>query len=274
MLLREKNKLKVLFILTFITTSLTATIYLIQTFLHFKSQGAYYPIKSMLISVFGSYYIFLLFVPCVYLLKRRFDIIKNWQNVFVHVAFAILMASIHIVLASVFNHLYLANKLPLFDRINYGFQNDFLLILIGYCGLLVAAYFVDYYSKFKTKESELMALKVSETERINHLLIKHNHKLFRVLLEDIKYVEAYDNYLKIHSTQKTYLIRKTLKSLNEELKDLGFIRTHRSIIVNKSFVENIEALKSGDAMVRLFTGEHLKLSRSYKANLQEMGKPL
>ncbi len=267
MLLKQKSKFKVLFIIAFVITTIAASIYLGQAYLHFKNLETSFPLGSMLVSVLGSYYIFLFFVPIVNYLKNRFDIISNWKFIFPHFVFAAILAFAHIALASIFNHLYIANELPLTERIRYGLQNDFLLIFIGYCGLLTTAYFIDYYFKFKDKESEVLELKISKAEPIKHLIIKDKGKLSKVHLEQIKYFEAFDNYLKVHTSNRMYLIRKTLKNIESKLKDLGFVRIHRSYIVNTSYVESAKKLKTGDIDIQLNSGESLKMSRSYKQNI-------
>ncbi|WP_298755973.1 LytTR family DNA-binding domain-containing protein [uncultured Psychroserpens sp.] len=272
MLLGQRHKLKILLVISFVITTLAACIYLGQAYMHFKDQSVEFPLGSMLVSVFGSYYCFLLFVPMVYYLKNRFDLIRNWKLVFIHSFFAAIMASAHIIIASVFNHFYIANEISLFTRIKYGLQNDFLMIFIGYCGLLVTAYFIDYYFKFKQKETELIELKLSKTEPLKHIVLRDKGKLFKVVLGDIKYFEAFDNYLKVFTVDRLFVVRKTLKDLNNELKDFGFIRIHRSYIVNAFHVKSIKKQKSGGADILLKTDETLKMSRSYKKNLEQLMK--
>ncbi len=267
MQLLGQKKSKILFALVFTLTTIVASIYMLQAYLHFTDKETQFPFGSMLISVFGSYYIFLFFVPLVSYLKRRFDIISDWKFLFPHLLFAFILSISHIVLASLFNHLFLGNNLPFVDRIKYGIQGDFLLIFIGYCGVLATAYFIDFYFKFKNKESELIELQLSQSVSTKYLIIKDKGRLNKVPLEQIKYFETFDNYLKVHSESKVFLIRKTLKSLVDELKNYGFIRIHRSYAINTKYFQTIEKLKTGDAKITLTSGEQLKMSRSFKDNL-------
>ncbi|MAE09034.1 MAG: DNA-binding response regulator [Bacteroidetes bacterium] len=71
------------------------------------------------------------------------------------------------------------------------------------------------------------------------ILIKEDQTTFVVPQADILYVEAYGNYLKIHTQEKTYLTRLTMQQMFSELSDTIFSRIHKSYIVNKQKVSRM-----------------------------------
>lgn len=79
-----------------------------------------------------------------------------------------------------------------------------------------------------------------DNQKTPHLFIRADYSLQKVNLEDILYIEALDDYLKIYlHQQKTIVARMTMKSLLEKLPQSDFIRVHRSFIVPIKKVESI-----------------------------------
>jgi len=79
------------------------------------------------------------------------------------------------------------------------------------------------------------------------LFIRADFSLLKILITDIIYIEALDDYLKIYiQDQKTLVARMTMKSILEKLPSNKFIRVHRSFIVA---VQRIQALRSKTVLV-------------------------
>jgi len=74
----------------------------------------------------------------------------------------------------------------------------------------------------------------------NHFFIKVKNQLKKVLLDQILFIEAYDNYSFVHTADQKYLIGSTLKAVEQKLAEHQFVRTHRSTIVNLKVIEGIE----------------------------------
>ena len=92
----------------------------------------------------------------------------------------------------------------------------------------------------------------------------------RVILVDaetIDWVEADDDYVRLHTAGRQYLIRETLRSIEERLPPTHFVRIHRSAIVNVRHVREILPQVNREAIVILDDGTQLKLSRSYRDRL-------
>ncbi len=84
-----------------------------------------------------------------------------------------------------------------------------------------------------------------------------------VLCSDIEWLEAADNYVDIHFSGRSLLLRRTLTAL---LQDLGpaFVRTHRSFAVALDAVRAIQTKPKGDATVVLRSGAEVPCSRQYR----------
>ena len=70
----------------------------------------------------------------------------------------------------------------------------------------------------------------------------------------------------------SYLLRESLSILAEKLKAHGFIRIHRSMLVNTSFVEEIRPWSTGEYVLRIKGGRELTVSRMYKNNLRSIAQ--
>lgn len=101
------------------------------------------------------------------------------------------------------------------------------------------------------------------------LLVKDGDAVRFLKVADVDWLEAEGNYVNIHVGDKTHLVRRKIGELEQQLDDRRFLRIHRSTIVNVDSVDCLVPWFSGGYMVRLHTGEELKLSRNYAARLFE-----
>lgn len=75
-------------------------------------------------------------------------------------------------------------------------------------------------------------------DNFRFLDIKAGRSRIRLRIQSIQYIESYRHYLTIHSTVGTYTLRQNITQLSEQLKSDGFIRCHKSYLVNKHFIKN------------------------------------
>jgi DNA-binding LytR/AlgR family response regulator len=61
-----------------------------------------------------------------------------------------------------------------------------------------------------------------------------------------------------------------MSTVAEKLRAYGFVRIHRSVIVNASFVEEILTLSTGDNILRIKGGKEFAVSRTYRKNLRSL----
>jgi len=96
------------------------------------------------------------------------------------------------------------------------------------------------------------------------LLVKHAGNIMFVPHEEIDWVEAADNYVRLHVGNNSYLLRETISNLETTLDQRSFARIHRSTIVNIRRIKHLRPLFHGDYEVVLKSGVRLTLSRTYR----------
>jgi len=111
----------------------------------------------------------------------------------------------------------------------------------------------------------------SRKQRATRVVIKSAGRIFFLPVEEIDWVEAADNYVRIHAGIEAHLVRETLQSLEGRLDPAKFLRIHRSTIVNLDRIRELHPLFHGDYAVRLRDGTELTLSRNYR---EKLGEPL
>ncbi|MBX9746178.1 MAG: LytTR family transcriptional regulator, partial [Hyphomonadaceae bacterium] len=85
---------------------------------------------------------------------------------------------------------------------------------------------------------------------------------------DISHVEAAGNYVEFHAGGRTHLVRGTLASWETQLTARGFVRVHRSRLVNRSKIVAIKPTPSGDLEISLDKGGVVVGSRRFREALQ------
>jgi two-component system LytT family response regulator len=114
---------------------------------------------------------------------------------------------------------------------------------------------------------------VSGRAPLDRLLVKEEGKMYFVSVAEIDWIEAFGNYARLHTGQRTHLIRETMSTLERALDVRRFARIHRSTIVNLDRIRQMDLWGSGDYMVRLSDGTQLKLSRWYRDRLEARLRP-
>ena len=84
-------------------------------------------------------------------------------------------------------------------------------------------------------------------------------------LSEVDWFETEGNYVRLHSASASYLIRKTVVRLEDELDPNHFARVHRRYLVNVDRVVALENAAGGDAKIVMRDGVQLRLSRTFRA---------
>ena len=99
-------------------------------------------------------------------------------------------------------------------------------------------------------------------------LVKGDGQMYFVAVDDIDWIEAYGNYVRLHVGKGVHLIRETLGNIERKLDPTRFARVHRSSIVNLDRVARMDLWGAGDYVVLLKDGTKLKLSRWYRSRIE------
>ncbi|MBT8448638.1 MAG: LytTR family transcriptional regulator DNA-binding domain-containing protein [Gammaproteobacteria bacterium] len=86
--------------------------------------------------------------------------------------------------------------------------------------------------------------------------------------DDIEWIDAAGDYMCVHTKKETYIVRSTMKDLEEKLSAPFFQRIHRSTLVNFNKITKIEKLTKGEALLYTEEGASLKVSRNYRSCLE------
>ena len=99
------------------------------------------------------------------------------------------------------------------------------------------------------------------------IAIKAGKKILFIDSADIIAVEAEGNYVLLQHKSSAYLLRESISTMAAKLSLFGFVRIHRSSLVNAAFVEEIQRLSTGEYVLRVRGGKKYFVTRTYKKNL-------
>lgn len=127
---------------------------------------------------------------------------------------------------------------------------------------LLKPFSFERFLKSVNKAKELYEIRNSKTEKpqfkTDYLTVKADHKLYKVLYSDIKYIEGMREYVSFHISKGRITALMSLKSLEEKLPSNQFMRCHKSFIINKRIVSALDGNN-------LIVGEKsIPIGQSYK----------
>ncbi len=105
-------------------------------------------------------------------------------------------------------------------------------------------------------------------EFLRRITVRSRGKIEIVLVSEIEWIEAAGNYVRLHTPNARPLLRETMRNLVERLDPAHFVRIHRGALVNLDTIVKMEPLVSGDCIVRLRSGMRLRMSRSYRPEVE------
>jgi len=100
--------------------------------------------------------------------------------------------------------------------------------------------------------------------------IKSNGRIIVIRSADIDWIEAEGDYVSVHVGAKTWLTRETIAAVELRLALSGFVRIHRSTLVNAERVKELRPRDKGEYTVVLSDGTELKLTRNYRASVERL----
>jgi len=105
---------------------------------------------------------------------------------------------------------------------------------------------------------------------VDRITVKQRDLILVLPVEDVDWISAEDNYVRIHARGHSHLLRESLNSLEGRLDPRCFARIHRSTVVNVSRIVSLEPLIHGEYRVHLTTGDHLVLSRRHRPDIERL----
>jgi len=115
---------------------------------------------------------------------------------------------------------------------------------------------------------EKIALAKTRPAKSERLVIKNAGHVEFLKIDGIDWIEAADYYACLHVGPRTHMLRRSIAELEQDLDPARFCRIHRSTIVNLERIRGLTLSPDGDYEVELEDKTRLRLSRSYRKQLQ------
>jgi two-component system LytT family response regulator len=136
---------------------------------------------------------------------------------------------------------------------------------------------VDMMSKLTGADTDAILKSLAEGEPLSvneyndFIAVKEVGEITRIPVKDITWVDAAGDYMCVHCTDgETYILRKTMKQLEQELDPKQFVRVHRSVLVNNNAVKKVLTLSSGEYVIQLENEHEIRVSRSYRDKVRAL----
>jgi two-component system LytT family response regulator len=100
--------------------------------------------------------------------------------------------------------------------------------------------------------------------------VKNGSSILILPVNEVLYIEAYDDYVKVFNKDTFYLKKKTMGYYEETLHPSQFVRIHRSFMLNIDYLTRMEPLDKSNMQAVLKNGVKLPVSRSGYAKLKEI----
>lgn len=126
------------------------------------------------------------------------------------------------------------------------------------------------YGKIDERLTSLIADLKTEKKYLERLVVKTTGRVFFLKADEIDWIEAAGNYVKLHVGRETHMIRETMNGIEAKLDPDRFLRIHRSTVVHIDRIKELHPMFSGDYAVILRDGTELALSRNYRERFVEL----
>jgi two-component system, LytTR family, response regulator len=104
----------------------------------------------------------------------------------------------------------------------------------------------------------------------DRLIIKEKGRIIFLNLDEIDWIDASANYVRLHVGKESHLVRETISGISQRLNSNHFVRIHRSTIVDIRKIKELIPVNSGEYVVILRNGKELSCSRGYRGSLQSV----
>ena len=109
-----------------------------------------------------------------------------------------------------------------------------------------------------------------ESEWLQELWVPHRSELLRIEVSQVSRIDAERDYVRLHVSERTYLLLQTIAGLEKRLDPAEFIRIHRSTILRRDSIRGLRHDGLGVWSVELEDGEALRIGRTYLSKVKAM----
>jgi DNA-binding LytR/AlgR family response regulator len=118
------------------------------------------------------------------------------------------------------------------------------------------------------EEKEWVHAKTNDSSEVARIAVKAKGRIVFVDPIDVVVAKAQGNYVALAHKSGSYLVRETMATAEQKLTPLGFVRIHRSILVNTALVKDLRRDSTGTYVLRTADGSEHPVGRAYKDNLK------
>jgi two-component system, LytTR family, response regulator len=116
----------------------------------------------------------------------------------------------------------------------------------------------------------LLETLASPRRTLKRLAVRSGGKTSFVDLDDVDWIEAAENYVRLHAGRTSHLVQVAMNTLEKSLDAEAFLRIHRSIIVNLGRIQELEPAAHGEYVVTLTNGVRVRSGRTYHEQLKAL----
>lgn len=130
-------------------------------------------------------------------------------------------------------------------------------------------------NKVTKNEQSMIPTLTNELSKTNleqaRIVVKQGSDIKIIPLDTVQYIEAYDDYVKIHVDGKYHVKKQTMNYYEKSLPE-QFMRIHRSYLLNIDYLQKIESFEKNSYVAILKNGNRIPISRnSYSEVKQRLG---
>lgn len=122
----------------------------------------------------------------------------------------------------------------------------------------------------KARLLDMLSATKTESKPLRRLVIKTAGRVVFLDLNEIDWIEAAANYVKIHAGKDSYLLREGIGNMSAKLDSGRFVRIHRSFIVNINRIRELQPCENGEFIAVLRNGKELSCSRGCRSEVQRL----
>ncbi len=122
----------------------------------------------------------------------------------------------------------------------------------------------------ENKNASALLESVAQPEERLRIVVKKGSNIVILPIHTVYYIEAFDDYVKIHTKEGFYLKKKTMSFYEKTLDTTQFVRIHRSYLLNIQELTKIEPMEKDNHVALLKSGVRIPLSQSGYSKLKEV----
>jgi two-component system LytT family response regulator len=121
-----------------------------------------------------------------------------------------------------------------------------------------------------TQQAAILREEIRQPEERTRVVVREGGNIRIIPVQDIQYLEAYDDYVKIYTAKEMFLKKKTMSFYEQSLDPAQFVRVHRSYMIQLTQITRIEPLEKDTHVALLKSGVRIPLSKAGYSKLKSV----